>query len=66
MLDRESAPSDDRFSALSEDQQDQLEGLLRTLVNDWCDRLEALPRAGHGQTPGNPGLPELPPDAEEV
>ena len=66
MLDRESAPADDRFSALSEDQQDQLAGLLRTLVVDWCDRLETLPGVGHGRTPGSPALPELPPDAEEV
>lgn len=66
MLDRESAPADDRFSALSEDQQDQLAGLLRTLVVDWCDRLETLLGVGHGRTPGSPALPELPPDAEEV
>ena len=51
--------ADDRFSALTGEQQEQLAALLRALLNDWADRFAALPRC-----PGRIGYPRgdrLPP-----
>ena len=46
------SPQDDPFQALSDDQQDQLAALLRTLLNHWVDALEAdSPREHRGPFP---------------
>lgn len=45
-------PGDDPFAALSDEQQDQLAALLRTLLNHWADAMEAAgPRERRGPIP---------------
>ena len=49
--DAETPAQDDRFSALTEAQQDQLAGLLRALLNDWVVRFGQPPRGPENHNP---------------
>ena len=59
--DAEKPEADDRFAALTDQQQDQLAALLRALLNDWVERFAPPPRG-----PGRFGAPRgghpAPPD----
>ena len=60
----EPAEADDRFAALTDEQQAQLAELLRTLLGDWVEHMDA--REPHGRFPGghHPGGRFNPPSDE--